>query len=570
MENRLKTTFFTLLVLFIFGCIMLSCTKDKPKEIVTPPPPPPPTSYTHTITINCNIDSVSFIVYDNGTILTSGTSNNQNTAVLVFINTEQTTVVDSITGTKDEYLPYKSVNQSIGATKTLTVTLSQQAADYWLEGSTNADDISGWKDGVKVLSWTGSTDTYQTNTFSYSATTLILDSLVSSGNKKVSIKETDVELLPNGTTKDINLELQPVYILSGKTIDLVSDTTPPYIEINSGIITDEFINPRIQANMSFTIFSKDGLFEQVVTSDGNGDYEVELPSLGDYGIEVSGSGLIPMMYKIIIDSENNEEVIVSVNNTLSIYNFAQSHMGYKPSDADESVLEPTNNDSRTYNWDKQILEGGIQLLFMENVLDFAANETGESINEEMKNLVLNMRYYIDTYENNFYSSKTTEFVQELTNFGNDGTISFAYGINSQFGGLFGQTMKDGVVVSAFIGINKTQYDNYVNHNNQRIKALMLQENASATGAFFELWVQDKPSIWYISMPSDMHTYTEDSKNATNVYHWLSNKLLTENNDDEGFYYPLIDSRICKEFQIQKVKDFINDHSLDDVKDLYIN
>lgn len=571
MENRFRNTLSILLVFVSLVTISYSCSKEKAVTPPTPPPPTPPTNITHTITVNCNTDGAVFKVFKSGTLLSSGTTNSQNTTTLSFTNTEQSTTVDSITGTKSGYLPYKSVNQSIGATKILTVTLSQQSEDYWLEGSTNADEIGGWKDGVKVLNWSGDTDTYQTNTYSYSSTTLVLDSLISEGDKKITIKETDITLQPNGTTKDIILDLEPVYILSGKTIDLVSDTTPPYIEINSGIITDEFINQRIQPNMSFTIFSKDGTFEQVVTSDGSGDYEVELPSMGDYGIEVSGSGMIPMMYKIIIDSENNEEVIVSVNNTLSIYNFAQSHMGYKPSDVDESVLEPNSTYSRTLNWSKSILEDGIQLLFLEKTANSMTGELGDTINQEMKDLVKDSRDYIDTYENNFFSSKTTEYVQDNSHLTDDGVIAFYYMTNSFFGGSAGKVVRNGVVVRAGAAINITMYDEFVQSDNQRIKALLLQENSAAvTGAFSELWKEDKPSIWYIYMPSDMHKYTDDSKKATTVYHWLSNKLLTENNDDEGFHYPLIDSRICKEFQIQKVKDFINEHSLDDIKDLYIN
>ena len=87
MVKYFKTNKFIVLALFVvLLSVVYACTKDKAKKVITPDPPDPP-SYTHTVTINCNTDDATFIVYDNGTTLSSGITNAQGTATLSFTNT---------------------------------------------------------------------------------------------------------------------------------------------------------------------------------------------------------------------------------------------------------------------------------------------------------------------------------------------------------------------------------------------------------------------------------------------------------------------------------------------------
>lgn len=415
-----------------------------------------------------------------------------------------------------------------------------------------------------MLTWSGDGGNYQTNTYTSTATSIVLDSLVYSGAEKIAYKETNVTLTPDGTTKDIQLEPVPI-LLKGITVNLIKDITLPFDESDP-----EFFNKRLEPNMTFTIFSKDGTFEKEVTSDGLGNYEVELPFEGDYGIEITSAEYHPIMYKVIVDELVNEEVIAMVDKSLSIYNFAQSHMGYKPNNDNTSILEPNSTESRTFNWSKDIMDSGIKLLFLNYVIDGNTEELGELVTQEMKDLVNETYDYIDLFENNFFSSKSIVYVEDNNGAYEEGTLSFMYILNSPFQGFFGEATQNGVVVRAIFGIRKSVYDMYLNYPNTQFKAILLQEASASFGAFSELWIEEqgKESIWYRNTPIGRETYTEDSKKATLLYHWISNKMYRENTDAEGFHYPLLDTRIAKEFDIDRVKNFIQTHCLQDIKDKF--
>ncbi len=558
--------------LFVFiGFILFACGKG---ETADPPDNPSPTNYTHIIILNSNVEGAAAKVWDGGSIKKSGTTTPSGQAILAPINQQITTEYDSITLDKEGYKRWKVTNQSVGSEKTYYPNLEELAATTYnhniaINSNVEGGDFKVWNGGSILSSGTSNSAGLANLTFVNTETSTEVDSIT---GKKAGYNSWKIVNQTIGENENYTATLAEIIkiMLQGQTIDLLKDIAPPYIGINSGEITEEYKSTRLEGNISFTIFNKDGSFEQLVTSDANANFSLELPAQGDYGILIDMAGKHPMMYKIIANENDNTEVIATVSDVLSLYNFAQSHMGYKPSDADETVLEANSTHSRTLNWDKTIWENGIELLFLEKTINDMTAELGEPINQEMKDLVNNMRDYIDGFTNDFFSSKNTEYVQDNSNFADDGVIPFSYKTNTSFGGTFGIATENGVVVRAAIGINKTLYDQFSTSNNQRIKALMLQENSAVTGAFFELWKENKPSIWYISIPNNMHTYTPDSKNATNTYNYLSNKLLTENTPAEGFHFPLLDSRIVNEFDNAKVQTFVQTHALPDIQQKYNN
>lgn len=202
-------------ILFSTGFLLflVNCGGD---ENDTPSPQPDP-NITHTITINSNVSGAVFKVFDGGSTQVLRPTDSNGSATLKFTNKETTTTVDSITGTKADYVKYKVVNQVIGASKTYTVNMDEVTYNYWLEGSTNAESIKGWKDGSELLTWSGSEDNYQTNTIIDTATSIVLDSLVFSGIDKVTYKEEGVTLEPDGTTKNIDLVIINSFWVEGTT-----------------------------------------------------------------------------------------------------------------------------------------------------------------------------------------------------------------------------------------------------------------------------------------------------------------------------------------------------------------
>ncbi len=195
---------FFLFVFIGFIFIINSCGKG---ETADPPDNPSPTNYTHTITINSNVDGAIAKVWDGGSLKKSGTTNVSGQVILAPINQEVTTNYDSVTLDKAGYIRWKVINQSVAASKTYNVTLEEIAQAYKasIAGNTNADDIEGWKDNIKVLTSSGN-GPYNTNEVEFTAETLTLDSLLYKGAKMETLKETDVVLQPGTNNKDVTLD----------------------------------------------------------------------------------------------------------------------------------------------------------------------------------------------------------------------------------------------------------------------------------------------------------------------------------------------------------------------------
>lgn len=526
-------------------------------------PIPPEPEFAHEINIDGNVEGASFKVWDNGSALRTQTANAQGDASFLFTDKKQNMSVDSITGTKAGYTKWKVGAQTIGAKKDYVATLDEisQAQEFWVEGQTNAEKIQGWKGGEPILVWNGTPGPYNTNKFSGDLQSLTLDSLVFEGTDKVKHKETNVVLQPNGTTKNVDLDLI-TYLLKGITLDLIKDTSRNYI------VTDaEFISKRLQPNATFTIFSKDGNFEQTITSGTDSKFEMQLPKKGDYGIEIQTAGMHPMMYLIRIDSLENNETIAMINESLSLYNLYQSHMGCKPNDNDTTILE---HGGQILNLSKELQENP-RFLFLNYIRDDMTGELGESINQEMIDLVVGVRNYVDLYENNFFKKNNLEFTENISNFTNEGVMSVRYMTNTPFQGSGGSTVKEGIVVRTSVGINIKQYESYKQNGSNSIIDVLLKEHTRATsGAFYELWKGDKPSNWTLS-GGIQEEFTEDSKKATILYHWHLNKYTSENQLGEGLLSGLVDSRIAKEFNnLGRVQNFINNNSLPDIQQKYLN
>ena len=554
-QNQLPS-FWNLFI--IITLLFTGCSKNE-----TVPPEP---SFTHTITINGNIEGATYQTWKNGNTTATRTADSQGDAEFSFTDKSQNLSLDSITGKKEGYTGWKVGAQSIGTSKNYTATLEeiQNAQDFWVKGETNAKSIKGWKDGTVIMTWEGDPGTYETSKFPSTDATVTLDSLVAEGTNKVKQVETGVILQPNGTTKNINLDAI-TYLLKGITMDLVKDTLPPY-----DVTSADFINKRLLPNATFTIFSKDGKFEQEVTSDATAHFQLQVPGKGDYGVEIEMAGMHPMMYKIILDSLVNNENIAFINTTLSEYNFAQSHQGYKPSDSDPSVLVP-NGSNRTLNLSKDLQENA-RLLFLKRVRNDMTGELGDTINQEMVNLFQETFDYIDRYENGFFGNKNLKFVEDISNFADDGVFAFKYFTGVAFGGEGGHTTKGGIVISVGAGVNEDLYEKYKDYGYQHIKTILLQEITTTTsGAFFELWKTEegKPSVWYKSSTNEK--FTDNDKQATEVYHWILHKYTAENDLPEGFYAGFLDSRIAKDFNnLQRVQNYIQNNALPDIQEKYLN
>lgn len=539
--------------------LLNSCGPDSP---ISPPDP----DFTHAININGNVEGATYKTWRNGNATATRTADSQGDAEFSFTDKNQNLSLDSITGKKDGYTGWKVGAQSIGTSKNYVATLEeiQSAQDFWVKGETNAESIKGWKDGNAILVWAGNPGNYETSKFSSTDASVTLDSLVAEGTDKVKQVETGVVLQPNGTTRNINLDAI-TYILKGITMDLVKDTMPSY-----DVTSADFINRRLLPNATFTIFSKDGKFEQEVTSDATAHFQLQVPGKGDYGVEIEMAGMYPMMYKIILDSLVNNENIAFINTTLSEYNFAQSHQGYKPSDSDPSVLEPNSQDSRTLNLSKD-LQDNPRMLFLDRVIKFDGTTYGDTINQEMVDLVLQVRDYIDRYEDDYFKKNNLEFADNISGFADNGVFACKYIYDSPAQGTGGHTTKGGVVVSFGVGINIQQYEFYRDYGVTTIFANIFKETTRGTsGEFFELWREEagKPSSWILG-PAKSY-YTDDSKKATETYHWILHKFTAENDLPEVFYVGFLDSRIARDFNnLQRVQNYIQNNAMQDVKDQFL-
>lgn len=121
-KPNINTRFIYLSIFFVFIVIINSCGGgggDNPP----PAPPTPQPNVTHTIHYNGNVAAAQALVYDNGAILSSTTTDVDGKGESSFTNKESTTTVDSVVVKKGGYTTFKQVNQAIGTSKTYNFSL---------------------------------------------------------------------------------------------------------------------------------------------------------------------------------------------------------------------------------------------------------------------------------------------------------------------------------------------------------------------------------------------------------------------------------------------------------------
>ena len=216
---------------------------------------------------------------------------------------------------------------------------------------------------------------------------------------------------------------------------------------------------------------------------------------------------------------------------------------------------------RTINYDPAV---DLEFQICTRTIDSKTGEYGDTITEDMIQLVLDKRKEINPIFNNFF--KKVKYVDNNDDFGEEGFVGFGYSTNSNFGGGFAPTIENGMFVGATVSLDKGTWDAYLTDRIKTIFHANLQENASVNGAYAEGWEDDplKPSIWYSA--SGFDHFTEDSKKAQMFYNWISDKLTKEGTPAEGFYPSFFSSRIAREFKGNaRVTRFISEYALPDVK-----
>lgn len=531
------------------------------------PIPDPDPTYPHKVVIQGNIPNASFKIYDklnNQTqILDQNTADANGDTNLSFSNKEQTTTVDSIIGTADGYKKWKVVNQAIGTSKTYNVTLEELAKEFFLSGETNATDVKVYKDGTEVMSATPTNGSYETSKIQTEEDTFQADSAVYKAEGKVKQVFENIVIPAGGLVKNVTLD--DLIILKGKTIDLVKSLDLPWI------VTDqEFIDTRTEGNASFTIFSKDGWEKQVI-SGPNGNYEIILPSKGDYGVQITTSGMHPMMYLVRADETTNNEIIAMVSaDKLDLYNLRQTHMRLQPSKDNPEILVANDEYSRILNTSVQLRENP-DMQFLNRIINDITGELGGPINQERIDLVTQSRNDLDVYENNYFKNNPFRMVDDNSEVTNEGAFMIYYMTGSPFQGTGGGAIKNGVIVRAGVGINEKQYEGYVKHGYTVIKDIIFAEYARTTsGAFGELIGDQGAESTWKSVAGLNGNHREDSKAATILYHWHLDKFTKEGQLGEGLHPGLFDSRIGKEFsQLQIVKDHLQQYSLPAIEEKYL-
>ena len=195
-----------LLIFIAITSVLSGCDKNEPE--------PPEPDFTHEITIDGNVEGANYKVWKNGNA-TTRIANQEGDTDFLYTDENPSMSLDSITGTKEGFTKWKVGAQTINTKKNYVATLEELSnpQEFWIEGNINSQlqvpmTAKAYKDGEEILTWNGNSGNYKTNvkiTDIGKAETLTIDSLVFEGFMHQKHKETNVELEPNGTTKNVDL-----------------------------------------------------------------------------------------------------------------------------------------------------------------------------------------------------------------------------------------------------------------------------------------------------------------------------------------------------------------------------
>lgn len=553
---------FPVLLLLLLSIFMVldSCSKkpDNPS-----PSPTPAKSYTHTISINGNVQGATFKLWTAGSALATKTADSQGDANFSITDNSENLSLDSLTGTMSGYKEWEVGAQTIGTSKSFTADLESLTNTFWVEGTTNADTVTGWLSGKSIISWTGTPGTYKTSTYSSTESSVTIDSLTFTGTGLIRYTKTGIAMQPNGTTVDATLD-SVKYTLVGFTWNVTKDTVPSYQ------VTAARQQGGKTSGVTFMIFNKSGSFEKTVTSDASGNFSVAVPDTGTYAvmitpdIQTAGAGVVPMLYAMKLDSTANHQNIAYVRDDFNMFMFAQTDQGCSVSSTDPTKL--TTEGAGTLNL-SSTLKDNPNIVLVTRIYNNDGTY-GEKIGQDTINTVLTAWSAMNRYTNDFFKNNIT-YSNSIPNF-TDGLFAFAYMNNSTFAGLFNSSKDNGVVDGVIIRANMTAY------TSTDINRIITGESARIfEGAYGDIFsnddgsskgsntsVSEDNSIMSLNYPTS--TLSKYDKQAMALYAWIQNHFKQMDNSTGGFKYPLGSTYILNstEFSsLQIVEDFKSNYGL---------